>query len=92
MMLTLWILWAALTLIVVTLAIYRKLAATKEDAFVHLAEGEVNVISQQVTVAQKLEKIDTWGKTLTVVDVAFLVVLLSVLCYNAWHTSLESMQ
>ena len=92
MMLTLWIVWAALTLVVLTLAVYRKLAAGKEDDYVHLAEGEANIIPQQVTVAQKLDKIDSWGKTLTVVDVAFLVVLLSVLCYNAWHTSLESMK
>jgi len=92
MMLTLWIVWAVLTIIVITLAIYRKLAANKEDDYVHLSEGEANIISQQVTVAQKLEKIDTWGKTLTIVDVAYLVVLLSVVCYNAWHTSLESMQ
>jgi len=88
----LWIVWAVLTIIVITLAIYRKLAANKEDDYVHLSEGEANIISQQVTVAQKLEKIDTWGKTLTIVDVAYLVVLLSVVCYNAWHTSLESMQ
>jgi hypothetical protein len=92
MMLTLWIVWAALTLTVITLAVYRKLAASKEDAFVHLADAETNVISQQATVAQKLDKIDSWGKTLTVVDVAFLVVLLSVICYNAWHTSLDSMK
>lgn len=92
MMLTLWIVWAVLTTIVITLAIYRKLTARNEDDFVHLTAGETNVISQQVTVAQKLDKIDSWGKTLTIVDVAYLVVLLSVVCYNAWHTSLESMK
>ncbi len=92
MMLTLWIVWAVLTLVVISLAVFRKLAAGKEDAYVHLADAETNVVSQQVTVAQKLDKIDSWGKTLTVVDVAFLVVLLSVLCYNAWHTSLETMK
>ena len=92
MMFTLWIVWAALTLAVISLAVYRKLAAGKQDAYVHLAEGEANIIPQQATVAQKLDKIDSWGKTLTVVDVAFLVVLLSVVCYNAWHTSLETMK
>jgi len=92
MMLTLWIVWAALTIVVISLAVIRKLAAGKEDAYVHLADAETNIVSQQVTVAQKLDKIDSWGKTLTVVDVAFLVVLLSVVCYNAWHTSLESMK
>jgi hypothetical protein len=91
-MLYLWIVWAVLTLAVLSLAVYRKVAARNEDDFVHLADGEAPVISRQVTVAQKLERIDTWGKTLTVVDVAFLVVLLGVIFYNAWQTSMETMK
>jgi hypothetical protein len=88
MMLTLWVTWALLTLVVITLALYRKFATRNEDAIVHLAEAEAPVISQQLTVAQKLEKIDFWGKTLTIVDVAFFAVLLAILCYNAWRNSL----
>ncbi|HUK90694.1 MAG TPA: hypothetical protein VLZ81_09870 [Blastocatellia bacterium] len=91
-MLTLWIVWAVLTLAVITLAVYRKMATRHEDDYVHLADAETQVISQQVTVAQRLEKIDSWGKTLTIVDVAFLAVILAVMCYNAWQSSLESMK
>jgi hypothetical protein len=91
-MLTLWIAWAVLTVVVITLALFRKFAARKEDAFVHLADSEVPVISEQVTIARKLDKIDYWGKTLTVVDIAFLVVLLGIVFFNAWRTSLESMK
>jgi hypothetical protein len=89
-MLTLWIAWAALTVAVITLALFRKFATRYEDAYVHLADSEAAVISEQVTVARKLDKIDYWGKTLTIVDVAFLVVLLGIAIYNAWAKSLES--
>ena len=91
-MLTMWIVWAVLTIVVITLAVYRKIASRREDDFVHLADGEAGAINQQVTVARRLDKIDYWGKTLTVVDCAFLVILLAVAFYNAWQTSLESMK
>ena len=91
-MLTLWIVWALLTVAVITLALYRKFATRNEDDFVHLADAEAPVISQQVTVARKLEKIDFWGKTLTVVDVAFLVFLVGIVCYNAWQISLDTVK
>jgi hypothetical protein len=91
-MLTLWIVWAVLTMVVITLALFRKFAARNEDAFVHLADSEAPVISEQATVARKLDKIDYWGKTLTIVDIAFLVVLLGIVFFNAWRSSLESMK
>jgi hypothetical protein len=91
-MLTLWIVWALLTVVVIALALYRKFATRNEDAFVHLAEVEAPIISQQVTVARKLDNIDFWGKTLTVVDVGFLVILLGIVSYNAWRISLDAMK
>jgi hypothetical protein len=84
-MLALWIAWSVLTLVVISLAIARKIAARNDDEYVHLAEGEVAAIPQQVAVAAKLEKIDHWGKTLTVVDVLFGLALVAVLCFNAWQ-------
>jgi hypothetical protein len=74
------------------LRFFGKFSARNEDSFVHLADAEAPVISEQVTVARKLDKIDYWGKTLTVVDIAFLAVLLGIVFYNAWRTSLETMK
>lgn len=91
-MLILWIIWAALTMVVIMLALFRKFSTRKDDVYVHLADAEAPVISEQLTVARKLEKIDYWGKTLTVVDVAFLVVLIGIVCFNAWRTSLEAVK
>jgi len=89
-MLALWIIWFVLTLVVIGLAIARKIAARNEDDLVHLAGGADRAISQQVQVAQRLEWFDHWGKTLTVVDGLFGVVLLGIMLYSAWQESLTS--
>ena len=87
-MLALWIIWFALTLTVIGLAIARKITARNEDDLVHLAGGAEHAISQQVAVANKLEWFDRWGKTLTVVDGLFALVLVSIMLYTAWQDSL----
>jgi hypothetical protein len=87
-MLALWIIWFVLTLFVIGLAIARKIAARNEDDLVHLAGGSEQAVSQQVVVAQKLEWFDHWGKTLTIVDGLFGVVLLAIMLYTAWQESL----
>lgn len=87
-MFTLWIVWAALTLFVIYLAIVRKFTARREDDLVHLTGSPEAVISQQFEVANKLDKIDHWGKLLTVVDVVFGVALAVVTLYMTWQNSL----
>jgi len=86
-MFALWIVWSALTLLVILLAVARKFAAGKTDEYVHLADGETGAIGQQVAVAGKLDIIDRWGKTLTIVDVVFGFVLVVVMCISAWQQS-----
>jgi uncharacterized protein YceK len=88
-MLTLWIVWAVLTILVISLAVFLKIAARNESSFVHLADSEVGSISQQTTVAHKLDKIDYWGKALTIVDVGFFAVLFGIVLFNAWRSSME---
>jgi hypothetical protein len=82
--------WVVLTITVIMLAVIRKFSARNQDGFVHLSDSEAPVISAQAALARKLDKIDYWGKTLTVVDTAFLAVLLGIVFYNAWRFSLES--
>ena len=87
-MFTLWMVWAALTLFVISLAVIRKFTARNEDDLVHLASGNDQVLSHQFAVANKLDKIDHWGKLLTVVDVAFGFVLVLLTLYITWQNSL----
>ncbi len=87
-MLALWIVWAVLTLFVISLAVARRFTARKEDDLVHLSETAEPVIAQQLTVANKLDKIDHWGKLLTVVDVVFGFALVAITLYTTWQHSL----
>ena len=76
--------WAVLALIVLALAIYRKVLASKEDDTMHLADAEANLVSQQNVLADKLDVIDKWGKILTIVVVAYGLVLAGSLLYQGW--------
>jgi hypothetical protein len=78
--------WGALVLFVVGLAIFRNLAALHEDGNLHLAEGEQLMIPEQMAFVQKLEKIDRWGKTLTVVAVATGLLLAAAYIYQLIQT------
>lgn len=58
--------WGVLALVVIFLAFWRRHVASQEDDTLHVT-GPETVLTQQVTVARKLEMIDKWGKALTVV-------------------------
>ena len=81
------VLWSAMALVVLLTAIYRKLVAGEEDSVLHLHEGENNVVSHQASVAHKLELIDRFGKTATVLVVAGGLAIASVYLYQAWMQS-----
>ena len=76
--------WTVLALIVLGLAVYRKILASKEDDSMHLADAEVALVSGQVVLAEKLEVIDKWGKLLTIVVVAYGLMLAALLLYQGW--------
>ena len=82
-----WVLWGVLALAVLALFVTRQLTASHENDSVHLAAGEVDAIIEQNVLGSKLERIDKWGKTLTVVAAAYLIVLLCAQLYHAWVTS-----
>lgn len=58
--------WAVLGVIVLSLALMRRSVTANEDDSIHLG-ATTGAIDQQVTTAKKLEAIDKWGKSLTVV-------------------------
>ena len=81
------ILWIALALCVAVLAFYRRVVASQEDDIVHVISGESRVLTQQVTFAQKIDKIDFWGKTLTIVLVVYGLILGAWMLYQLWEQS-----
>jgi len=61
------------------LIVWRKMVANNEDDTLHVLQGSV---AQQVTVAQKLEVIDKWGKILTVITLVFGLILGAAYVYQ----------
>jgi hypothetical protein len=83
------ILWSILALAVLGLALYRKLVANHEDDLIHIGPGEEKLIPQQVQIAAKLEVVDRWGKTLTVIVAAAGLLIAAAYLYQAWEASLK---
>ena len=76
------VLWGVLAVAVLVLLAWRKSVAKNEDDSLHLSVG--NAAHQQTTIAQKLDQIDKWGKTLTVITVIYGLLLAAVYLYQGW--------
>ena len=76
-------LWITVALIVIGLAIWRKMVASSEGLVLHVGLDGVEA-EKQSAITRKLAQIDQWGKTLTVVDVVICLVLLGLYAHNVW--------
>ena len=64
------VLWSCVAAIVVILAIVRSVAGLHEDDNIHIAQGGDQLIPKQVAFYGLLNRIDRWGKALTILTVA----------------------
>ena len=64
------------------LFLWRKAVASHEDDQIHMSDTVA--VSQQTAVSDKLDQIDKWGKTLTVITVVFGSVLAAIYIYAGW--------
>lgn len=79
-------LWMVLGIVTLVLAIYRwTLTAHQESDVVHLGPGEEKEIPRQVSLAQKMNTIDRWGKAMTVVTAVIGLALATAYLYQAWE-------
>jgi hypothetical protein len=78
------VLWALLALTVVGLIIYRRFVSAGEDDMIHVSDPVGSTTAHQVSVAQKLDQIDKWGKTLTIVTAVYGIVLVGIYVYQSW--------
>jgi len=81
------ILWLVLGAVVLALALYRKAISRREDDIVHLAAGSASQLSGQAETAQRMQKVDFWGKTLTIVLAAYGFALLAYFIYEEYVSS-----
>lgn len=83
------VLWSVLGVLVLSLALYRKLITThQEDDLVHLSEGEARLIPHQVAVNTKIHKIDRLGEALTIVTVVGGLAISAAYLYGAFQANL----
>jgi hypothetical protein len=76
--------WAALAIAVLALALYRYFVARNEDDYIHVG---VDTMSQQQTLAKKLDSIDRWGKGLTILAAIYGLAIACLFMYSAWVES-----
>lgn len=76
------VLWLALAVVVIGMIIWRKNVTNHQDEALHVLDA--GAVSQQVSVAHKLEVIDKWGKILTALAVIFGLVLGAIYMYQSW--------
>jgi hypothetical protein len=82
--------WCICGAAVLALALYRKILTFHgDDELVHLVAGGQRLIPQQVARARQLDAIDRWGKGLTIVTVAYGLLIVAVLLFAAWQVSLQ---
>jgi len=78
------ILWAVMALVVIALIVIRKRVASGEDDTLHVMEGDAGLIPHQQEIAHKLEVIDRWGKSLTVVTAIVGLIVGGLWVYQSW--------
>jgi hypothetical protein len=84
------IVWIVLAVVVIVLLAWRKVVSNREDDTLHVAEPDEvqeGVMREQAGVAQKIEQIDKWGKILTVIALAYGLILAGVYFYQTWIAS-----
>ena len=84
------ILWAASTTGVLVLFVWRVLVARHERGGIFIVKGEEPDLAEQAEIAKKLARIDLWGKTLTVLSVALIVVLGSMWIVDVWRAAYQT--
>ena len=81
------VIWSAMAVLVVALAIARNIAAMHVDDNLHLGAGEDRMIPGQIAFFGVLNRFDRWGKLLTIATVAsgilMAVVYLVLVCQNS---------
>lgn len=78
-------LWIVLAILVLGLALYRRILSTHADNYVHLSQGEAQLIPRQIQINHRLNTVDRWGEMLTVVTLFAGIALASAYVYLALH-------
>lgn len=78
------IVWSAMALLVLMIAVYRKVVARQEDSILHLHSNEGSLVQHQAEVAHRLELIDRFGKSATIAVSLLGLAIAAVYFYDSW--------
>jgi len=79
--------WAILAVAVLGLALYRFALAGHEDETLHVSDVEAKQVVEQQQVFVKLNRVEFWGKLLTVVVILYGLVIAGAYLYHSWLQS-----
>jgi hypothetical protein len=85
------VVWACLTTTVIILALYRRKLDMKVDDMLHVLDTEQQLAASQTVVSRKLEKVDLWGKILTALSAAYLLLIAGLYVYNSFTSTAVKM-
>ena len=76
--------WLVLLVIAIVMGIYRQALGRHEDETVHLGASEAAMVSQQKSLAKKIESAGRWLRWLVALTLVYGVVLLAVYFHRVW--------
>jgi hypothetical protein len=79
--------WVIMAAVVGSLALYLKYVSRAEVDLLHLGEGEASEIPRQAAMADRLDVIDRWGKTLTIILLVYGVAIACGYLFVQWRES-----
>lgn len=77
--------WGLLGLTVLILAVYKSKLGRQEDDHIHFSDREAALVTSQAQVAHRLEVVEKWGKTLTVILLLYGIALGAYYLYNLFQ-------
>jgi putative heme iron utilization protein len=83
------VIWIAMATVVGGLALYRKFISRSEVDVIHLRDNELAAVSEQDNLAHRLEKVDRWGKLLTIVLIVYGLLIACGWLVYAWKESVQ---
>jgi hypothetical protein len=77
--------WGVLAAVVLVLAVYRGRLGRHEDDTIHINDQEAALVSAQAQAAHRIDVIERWGKSLTVLLVLYGLCIGAYYLYNLWE-------
>ena len=73
-----------LATILAAVALYRRRISMKSDETLHLMDAEAPLVSGQEEAGKQLDKIDRWGKALTILVIVYALAIAGYYLYSSF--------